>query len=122
MGWDFAQTSTLCLLLVCMVGVGLIWRISRPLTPLRCALIASIIIAIAGGSLLFGNFFMIEPLTPWMVVYLFSAGALALVLFALLYRRFDKSIEHEGRLAYVVKKAEVAYAQHRSRVSSRTRG
>ena len=69
-----------------------------------------------------GNFFMIEPLTPWMVVYLFSAGALALVLFTLLYRRFDKSIEHEGRLAYVVKKAEVAYAQHRSRVSSRTRG
>lgn len=122
MGWDFAQTSTLCLLLVCMVGVGLIWRISRPLTPLRCALIVSIIIAIAGGSLLFGNFFMIEPLTPRMVVYLFSAGALALILFALLYRRFDKSIEHEGRLAYVVKKAEVAYAQHRSRVSSRTRG
>lgn len=120
-GWTFAETSTLCLLLVCLVGVGLIFNISRPLTPLRIALIVSVIAGIAGGSLLFGNFFLIEPLTATMGVYLLIGGGASLILFEALYFLFT----HEGRcsrhLESAVRKAEVIYGQHRSRSRRSTR-
>ena len=119
MGWTFEEVSTLCLLLVCMVGVGLIYNISRPLTPLRVALIVTIIVGIAGGSLLFGNFFLIEPLTPTMGIYLVLGGAASLVLFEALYHLFTEDKGFGSRLASAVEKAEVMYGQHRSRIACR---
>lgn len=93
-GLTFAQASTLSMYLTGIVGTALIVRISQPLTPLRGALLVSVIAMLLGGSLLFQSFFKLAPMTPNMFIFLGVVGAASLTLFLFLYARLDG---REGR-------------------------
>ena len=91
---DFSEASTVSMYLTGMVGIALIVRISQPLTPLRWALLASVVILLLGGSLAFRDFFMLSPMTSGMLIAVVVVGAAALALFFWLYAAFE---EKEGR-------------------------
>ena len=71
-GYGETLLSTMCLIVTCVVGCCLIWRISWPFTPLRVAVFAFTVIGLCIGILLFPDFFSIAPLGV-------SSGAMLLV-------------------------------------------
>ena len=58
-GLDGAMLSTMCLISTSAVGVCLIWRISQPFTPVRIALLISVVAGIVIGIVGFPDFFSI---------------------------------------------------------------
>ena len=86
-GLSRMEVSTVCVLLTCLVGFSLIVRISLPLNALRSALLAVVVGIIAFGCTVAGRFFEISPLTPTMLVSIAIIGAVALVIFNLLFNR-----------------------------------
>ncbi|MBR3326519.1 MAG: HAD-IC family P-type ATPase, partial [Atopobiaceae bacterium] len=105
-GLSFAQASTLSMYLTGIVGIALIVRISQPLTPLRWALLVSVVAMLLGGSLLFRDFFMLAPMTSFMGVFMAVVGVLALVLFTVLYNRLKSGDGQTDALARLVSKLE----------------
>ena len=86
-GLSRMEVSTVCVLLTCLVGFSLIVRISLPLNALRSALLLVVVGIIAFGCTVAGRFFEISPLTPTMLVAIAVIGAVALVIFNLLFNR-----------------------------------
>lgn len=86
-GLSRMEVSTVCVLLTCLVGFSLIVRISLPLNALRSALLVVVVGIIAFGCTVAGHFFEISPLTPTMLVSIAIIGAVALVIFNLLFNR-----------------------------------
>lgn len=86
-GLSRMEVSTVCVLLTCLVGFSLIVRISLPLNALRSALLVVVVGIIAFGCTVAGRFFEISPLTPTMLVSIAIIGAVALVIFNLLFNR-----------------------------------
>lgn len=111
--WGFARESTLCVWLSCIVGIAFIYRISQPLTPLRIGLLVTVGIGVVGGSLLFGNFFLLQASTETMGIHLVLVGTLACILFNRLYTHFQHDIYGNGLLMRAVKKAEANYERHK---------
>ena len=62
LGLSNLQLSTMCLVTSSCVGVSLIWRISRPFTPLRVALLSVIVVGLVVGILGFPALFSIARL------------------------------------------------------------
>ncbi|MBY4798075.1 cation-translocating P-type ATPase [Collinsella sp. AGMB00827] len=62
-GFSDAMASTMCLVSTSAVSVSLIWRISRPFTALRAALMVVVVCGISSGMLFFPTFYSIEPLS-----------------------------------------------------------
>ncbi|AEB06963.1 ATPase, P-type (transporting), HAD superfamily, subfamily IC [Coriobacterium glomerans PW2] len=54
--------STMCLVTTSAIGTCLIWRISRPFTPLRCVLLASVVAGLLAGIVGFPDLFSIAHL------------------------------------------------------------
>lgn len=69
-GYSDHELSTMCLVTTSAIGACLIWRISRPFTPLRAALLAVVVSGITLGILFLPDFYNIAPLTPRMAVLL----------------------------------------------------
>ena len=86
-GLSRMEVSTVCVLLTCLVGFSLIVRISLPLNALRSALLVVVVGIIAFGCTVAGRFFEISPLTPAMLAAIAVIGAVALVIFNLLFNR-----------------------------------
>ncbi len=55
--------STMCVLLTGVTGFTLLWRVSRPVTPLRNALLSLLCVVFVLVSFFFGGFFSLAPLT-----------------------------------------------------------
>ena len=113
MPMDFAQTSTVCMLLVAIVGIRLIWRISQPLTPLRTALLITVAAIVAVGCTVFGAFFMVAPLTPSMCVLVIITGALSCILFDTLFNRSIALANNGGGIARLADRLEETHVTHR---------
>ncbi len=105
-GLSFAQASTLSMYLTGIVGIALIVVISRPLTPLRAALLVSVVAMLLGGSLLFQQFFMLAPMTVSMGIFLVVMGACALAIFLSLYNRLNKRKSELDFVSTLVTKLE----------------
>jgi len=99
-GLDYAQTSTLCVLLTAWVGANLIFRVSMPFTPLRIALIVFVIVGCVAGALLFPHLFAISPFVEPMWAIFLVVGIGASVAFNVLYNVFDRW--HAARQAKLV--------------------
>lgn len=105
-GLEFSEASTLSMFLVGIIGTALIVKISLPLTPLRGALIVSVVALLLGGSILFREFFKLAPMTSPMIIFLFVVGALSLALFLYLYARLDGGDGKSDPVANIVAKLE----------------
>lgn len=90
LGLGYGQVSTLCVLVMAVLGVLLVIRLSIPFTPLRWALL----VVVAGGTLLgvtvFGWLFNIAAFTPSMAIMLAAVVAVDVVAFNLLYNALDR--------------------------------
>ena len=86
-GFDFAQTSTLCMLITAVIGLALILRISLPLNPLRAALLVLCTLMVMAGSTVGAPFFEVSALTFQMWVFFLVMSAICLVSFTFLFDR-----------------------------------
>ena len=80
-GWGADLLSTMCLVSTCALGCCLIWRISRPFTPLRVAVLAFSIAGIAIGVLVFPRFFSVAPLALAPAIVCAVAAAVSIAVF-----------------------------------------
>ncbi|HIZ46362.1 MAG TPA: HAD-IC family P-type ATPase [Candidatus Olsenella pullistercoris] len=106
LGHSFDEISTVCTLLVAIVGTALIWRISQPMTPLRWALLAVVVLIVAGGCTLGAAFFEIEGLTATMGAVTALVGAASVVGFNVAYDRSLAGYERSELFMGIVRKAE----------------
>ena len=89
-GLDYAQVSTICVLLTAWIGVNLIFRVSMPFTPLRIALIVFVIAGCILGASFFSNLFSISAFTETMWPIAIVIGIASVVVFNVLYNSFDR--------------------------------
>ena len=103
---SFDEASSVSMYLTGVVGIALIVCISRPLTPLRWALLGSVVIMLLVGSLGFSEFFQLAPITPVMAVFMFVVSGLALALFLFLFKRLNTGDEQYDMVARLVDRLE----------------
>lgn len=84
LGLSDRETATLCTLALAVTGIILIWKIYRPLTPLRAAVMTISAACIALAFILFGSFFGLVStfgyIDLYMVVIAVSDAVLLLIL------------------------------------------
>lgn len=88
LGLSYAHVSTLCVLLSAWIGIQLIISLSRPLTPIRSALLVVVVGGICLGATVFHKVFGIVAFTPSMIVLFVIAALLVAGLFHVLYGWF----------------------------------
>lgn len=97
---SYGQVSTLCVLLVAVLGIMLVIRLSMPYTPLRWALLVVVVGGTVLGVTVFGWLFDIASFVPAMW-WIFGIGTAAnLVVFNILYNVLDAY--HARKLAAYV--------------------
>ena len=93
---EASQVSTACVILTCLVGLCLIFRISQPLNALRGTLLGVVIAIVAVGCTAGAVFFGFEaPAAPLSLVAL-ALGIVAVVLFWALFDRGVRASLAEG--------------------------
>lgn len=96
-GLDYRQVSTLCVMVVGLLGIMLVIRLSIPFTPLRRGLLVVVIGGLLIGVVGFGWLFDIAPFTPEMWQSFGIAALVNIVAFNYLYNVLDA--RHQRRLA-----------------------
>ena len=96
-GLDYRQVSTLCVMVVGLLGIVLVIRLSIPFTPLRWGLLVVVIGGLLIGVVGFGWLFDIAPFTPEMWQSFGIAALVNIVAFNYLYNVLDA--RHQRRLA-----------------------
>lgn len=96
-GLDYRQVSTLCVMVVALLGIMLVIRLSIPFTPLRWGLLVVVIGGLLIGVVGFGWLFDIAPFTPEMWQSFGIAALANIVAFNYLYNVLDA--RHQRRLA-----------------------
>lgn len=96
-GLDYHQVSTLCVMVVGLLGIMLVIRLSIPFTPLRWGLLVVVIGGLLIGVVGFGWLFDIAPFTPEMWQSFGIAALVNIVAFNYLYNVLDA--RHQRRLA-----------------------
>ncbi len=100
LGFDDAQVSTVATCVVAVLGVALIYAVSRPLNALRRTLLATMAAATVLGITAFGPFFEVAPFSGAMLPFLVLASAAGCALFAVLYKKGGEATD-SGRGPYV---------------------
>ncbi len=114
---SFAEISTVCMVLTIVVGLALIYRISRPLTPLRAALLGAMIGLVALSYTVFGDFFRVVRLPLDVGVFTIALSVASVALFEALSRRFLAGYERSRAFARMVSFVEGEGAKREERVS-----
>ena len=96
-GYSNLELSTMCLVTTSAVGACLIYRISRPFTPVRVALLATVVIGLASGILFLPGLYSIAPLTPTMMGLLAVYAAIGCALFMKLADLMSRQTDHGRR-------------------------
>lgn len=96
-GLDYRQVSTLCVMVVALLGIMLVIRLSIPFTPLRWGLLVVVIGGLLIGVVGFGWLFDIAPFTPEMWQSFGIAALVNIVAFNYLYNVLGA--RHQRRLA-----------------------
>lgn len=107
---SFEATSMVSLLVTAFIGIALIVRISRPLNPLRMALLVIIVAMLAIGCLGFPSFFKLAPLTPETCIFLAICSAVSIILFNWMYTNAKRGARlPDSRLVRTVARLEQSY-------------
>jgi cation-transporting ATPase E len=116
--FTYHQVSTLCVLIVALIGICLVIRLSVPMTPIRAALVVVVVAGTLLGVTVFGGVFDIAQFTPVMLVMYGILAAANVYAFDRLYtyvpsvvqkqldriaRRRAKRAQRERRLARLKK-------------------
>lgn len=88
-GLDYRQVSTLCVMVVALLGIMLVIKLSIPFTPLRWGLLVVVIGGLLIGVVGFGWLFDIAPFTPEMWQSFGIAALVNIVAFNYLYNVLD---------------------------------
>ena len=88
-GLDYRQVSTLCVMVVALLGIMLVIKLSIPFTPLRWGLLVVVIGGLLIGVVGFGWLFDIAPFTPEMWQSFGIAALVNIVTFNYLYNVLD---------------------------------
>ncbi len=123
LGMDFGQRSTCALYLSALVGVALLVRISWPLSPLRAALLVSVLCVLVAGCFVFPSFFSLERPTVTMALFLMVCAVGSLALFHMLYGRLNRPRDagDDDRLSHVVRWLEQGYDRRHRKVQTASR-
>ena len=120
LGLSRAEVSTVCVLLTCLVGWFLVLRISWPLTAVRALLFVAVAAIVAFGFTIGAPFFEISVVTPTMWGCVVVIGAVALVVFNVLFGMgIRSSAEGNGRLVRIVRALELRRERRGSHGSDR---
>lgn len=114
LGLTFEQVSTVCTLVVCLVGVALIARVSWPPTPIRAVLIILCAAAPILGCTVFAWFYRFATFSAPIVVLVLVVGACALALFWRLYDVALADLASEGPLFASIVRLEEKHAKRDS--------
>ena len=90
LGLNFAQVSTICVLLTAWVGVNLIFRISLPFTPIRVALLVFVVVGCVAGACILPHLFSISAFTAEMWPLFIIAALASIPVFNLSFNAFGK--------------------------------
>lgn len=101
-----AEISTVCMMITIIIGLALIYRISRPLTPMRCALLVAMCGLVLLSYTVFGDFFRVVRLPLDVGLFTLTLAAASLVLFEWTSRRFLANYEQSALFARVVRFVE----------------
>lgn len=88
-GLDYRQVSTLCVMVVALLGIMLVIKLSIPFTPLRWGLLVVVIGGLLIGVVGFGWLFDIAPFTPEMWQSFGITALVNIVAFNYLYNVLD---------------------------------
>ena len=103
---SFAEISTVCMMLTIVIGLALIYRISRPLTPMRVTLLAALIGMVVVAYTVLGDFFRIVHLPLDVAVFTVALSVVSVVLFEELSRYFLATYEKSPAFARIVRFVE----------------
>ena len=82
LGWSANQYSTMCMSIMCLVGMALLLRISLPLNTLRGTLLVGVLSIILLGIFVFSDFFGVTPFTQNMTAAFCLVALIALAMFS----------------------------------------
>ena len=105
-GLNREQISTVCVVLTSLVGFALIVRISLPLNALRSALLVVVVGIVVLGCTVAGPFFDIVPYDLVMTIATLVIGALALVIFNVLFNRGIRLVSEDAGYENFMKSIE----------------
>ena len=103
---SFAEISTVCMMITVVIGLALIYRISRPLTLLRSTLLVAMSGLVLLSYTVFGEFFRVVRLAPDVAVFTVVLAALSITLFEWTSRIFLANYERSALFARVVRFVE----------------
>ena len=103
---SFAEISTVCMMITVVIGLALIYRISRPLTLLRSTLLVAMSGLVLLSYTVFGEFFRVVRLAPDVAVFTVVLAALSITLFEWTSRIFLANYEQSALFARVVRFVE----------------
>ena len=103
---SFTEISTVCMMITVVIGLALIYRISRPLTPLRSALLVAMSGLVLLSYTVFGEFFHVVRLAPDVAVFTVVLAVLSITLFEWTSRIFLANYEQSVLFARVVRFVE----------------
>ena len=103
---SFAEISTVCMMITVVIGLALIYRISRPLTLLRSTLLVAMSGLVLLSYTVFGEFFRVVRLAPDVAVFTVLLAVLSITLFEWTSRIFLANYEQSALFARVVRFVE----------------
>ena len=103
---SFAEISTVCMMITAVIGLALIYRISRPLTLLRSTLLVAMSGLVLLSYTVFGEFFRVVRLAPDVALFTVVLAALSIALFEWTSRIFLANYEQSALFARVVRFVE----------------
>ena len=106
MGWSDGVMSTVCMFQMFAVGIALIYRISRPLNPMRVGVICVVVAIVVAGTTAGARFFSVVSPTFNSAVTSVAIAAVAIVLFNRLYDESVAEAGPRGLVGFLIRKLE----------------
>ena len=106
MGWSDGVMSTVCMFQMFAVGIALIYRISRPLNPMRVGVICVVVAIVVAGTTVGAGFFSVVSPTFNSAVTSVAIAAVAIVLFNRLYDESVLEAGPRGLVGFLIRKLE----------------
>lgn len=106
MGWSDGVMSTVCMFQMFAVGIALIYRISRPLNPMRVGVICVVVAIVVAGTTVGAGFFSVVSPTFNSAAASVAIAAVAIVLFNRLYDESVLEAGPRGLVGFLIRKLE----------------